>query len=148
MQVPSAHKYRASEGAQNRLRPGMTSQKGKHPYPSPICQSRPLRPRDSPKQPDLPAHCRCSRYRKGEHSGLTALIPAPTTGSQSPAQACRHLKGRSRADQLHSDSDFRERYHHPGHQVGRGTIKGHYRHLKAPEDFHPGNEIKTSIPDY
>ena len=71
----------------------MTSQKGKHSYPSPICQSRPLRPRDSPKQPDLPARCRCSRYRKGEHSGLTALIPAPTTGSQSPAQACGILRG-------------------------------------------------------
>ena len=36
----------------------------------------------------------------------------------------------------------------PGHQVGRGTIKGHYRHLKALGDFHPGNEIMTSIPDY
>lgn len=30
----------------------------------------------------------------------------------------------------------------------RGPIKGHYRHLKALEDFHPGNGIMTSIPDY
>lgn len=29
----------------------------------------------------------------------------------------------------------------------RGTIKGHYRYLKALEDFHPGNGIMPSILD-
>ena len=87
--------------------------------------------------------------REGGTGGLTALIPAQTTGSQTePAQARQHFKGRGKADQLRSDSNVRRRCRHPGHQAGRGTIKGHYRHLKALEDFHPGNEIMTSIPDY